>query len=41
MQILFKEWQDVYGSVPRAIIEIERDTIKTLLDSKVELVRLK
>lgn len=33
-----EDWNDVYGSVPQSIIDIEKDAIKALVDSKIELV---
>ena len=32
------DWNEVYGSVPQAIIDVEKDTIKSLLETKNELV---
>jgi hypothetical protein len=32
------DWSDVYGSVPQSIISVEKDTISSLIQSKIELV---
>jgi len=32
------DWSDVYGSVPQSIINVEKDTISSLIQSKIELV---
>ena len=32
------DWNDVFGSVPQALVDIEKDSLQTLVDSKEELV---
>ena len=33
-----EDWNEVYGSVPQSVIDIEKDALKALIDSKIELV---
>ncbi len=33
-----EDWNEVYGSVPQSVIDIEKDSLKALIDSKIELV---
>ncbi|RNA16152.1 ATP-dependent RNA helicase DDX54 [Brachionus plicatilis] len=32
-----EDWNEVYGSVPQSIIDVEKDTIRTLLEEKIDL----
>jgi ATP-dependent RNA helicase DDX54/DBP10 len=34
---LFEDWNEVYGSVPQDLINIEKDAIKSMIESKIEL----
>lgn len=36
---MFSDWNEVYGSVPQSIIDIEKDSIESLVDTRAELVR--
>ena len=40
MNVIKLDWHEVYGSVPQSIIDIEKDTLRHLVDSNIDLVKI-